>query len=89
MLAAYLAPYRAQSHDELTRLLMAPVARQVAGPSGKRYQVMIQASWTGRPGGELRVVGGVDHRGWQLFNPVTESFDSLPESTRGGAAPPR
>jgi hypothetical protein len=80
-----LALYRAQSREELTKLLLAPVAEDVVGPSGKRYQVIVQASWTGSPGGDLRVVAGVDDRGWQLFNPLTDSFVSQPAAAREGA----
>lgn len=78
ILADRLAGYRAKSHGELTGLLLAPVADEVTGSSGKRYQMILQASWTGTPGGELKVVGGVDDRGWQLFNPLTASFLSQP-----------
>lgn len=83
ILADRLAAYRAQSHGELTGLLLAPVADEVAGPSGKRYQMVVQASWTGTPGGELRVVAGVDDRGWQLFDPITDSFVSRPAGADG------
>ena len=80
-----LAFYRARPHEELTKLLLAPVAEEVVGPSGKRYQLIVQASWTGAPGGDLRVVVGVDDRGWQLFNPLTDSFVSQPVAAREGA----
>ncbi len=78
ILADRMAHYRSLSHDSLTQLLLAPVADEVTGASGKRYQVIVQASWTGSPGGDLRVVAGVDDRGWQLFNPVTDSFVARP-----------
>jgi hypothetical protein len=78
ILADRLAGYRARPHDELTGLLLAPIAEEIKGPSGKRYQMIVQASWTGTPGGELRVIAGVDDRGWQLFNPLTDSFLSRP-----------
>jgi hypothetical protein len=86
VLAAYLANYRKRSHKQLAGLLQAPVADQVAGLSGRRYQVVVQASWTGAPGGELRVVGGVDHGGWQRFNPIIESFLSKPAGVATPAA---
>lgn len=84
ILANRLAAYRAQTHEALKGLLLAPVAEEVTGSSGKRYQLMVQAGWTGAPGGELRVVAGVDDRGWQLFNPLTDSFVSQPASANGG-----
>lgn len=83
ILADRLAHYRTRTHDELTELLLAPVAEEIAGHSGKRYQMIVQASWTGSPGGDLRVVAGVDDKGWQLFAPITDSFVSRPATTRG------
>lgn len=84
ILADRLEHYRTRSHDQLTELLLAPVAEEIAGDSGKRYQMIVQASWTGSPGGELRVVAGVDDKGWQLFNPITDSFVSHPATANGG-----
>jgi hypothetical protein len=82
ILADRLALYRTRSHDELTELLLAPVADEVTGTSGKRYQMIVQASWTGSPGDELRVVAGVDDKGWQLFQPITGSFVSRPAAVK-------
>lgn len=86
ILADRLASYRKLSHDELTQLLLAPVAEEVTGASGKRYQVIVQASWTGSPGGDLRVVAGVDDKGWQLFDPITDSFVAPPAALPLAAA---
>jgi hypothetical protein len=83
ILADRLAGYRARSHDELTGLLLAPVAEEITGSTGKRYQMIVQASWTGTPGGDLRIIAGVDDRGWQLFNPLTDSFVSRPAVEKG------
>jgi hypothetical protein len=83
ILADRLAHYRARSHDQLTELLLAPVAEEIAGQSGKRYQMIVQASWTGTPGGDLRIVAGVDDKGWQLFAPITDSFVSQPPAAKG------
>ena len=82
ILADRLAHYRTRSHDELTELLLAPVAEEIAGQSGKRYQMIVQASWTGSPGGDLSVVAGVDDKGWQLFDPITDSFVSRPTAAK-------
>ncbi len=84
ILADRLAHYRTRRHDEPTGLLLAPVAEEVTGTSGKRYQMIVQASWTGSPGGDLRVVAGVDDKGWQLFNPITDSFVARPAVADGG-----
>lgn len=81
LLHACLQAYRTRSHDELREQLMAPVADQVMGPSGKRYQLLVQAGWMDAPGGALRVVAGIDDRGWQEFTPITESFVVSPNGT--------
>jgi hypothetical protein len=89
VLRAALEPYRARSHAELQELLRAPVATQIPGPSGKRYQVLIQAAWVSEPGGPLRVVGGVADSGWQRFTPLVESFVVIPEPARAPRATPQ
>ncbi|HEX6537011.1 MAG TPA: hypothetical protein VF041_20665 [Gemmatimonadaceae bacterium] len=81
LLHACLQAYRTRSHDELREQLLAPVAEEVVGPSGKRYQLLVQAGWMDSPGGALRVVGGIDDRGWQEFAPITESFIVPPNGT--------
>lgn len=84
LLEAQLQPYRGQTHTQLCSLLRAPVATQLAGPSGARYQLLIQAAWVDRPGGALRIVGGIDDSGWQRFQPLTASF--VVAATPAGAA---
>lgn len=79
VLREYLDRYRDQSHAELQRLFQAPVATEVLASSGKRYQVLVQASWEAKPGGALRVVVGVDDGGWQRFTPLVEEFTVEPE----------
>jgi hypothetical protein len=79
VLREYLDRYRDQTHAELQRLLQAPVATEVTASSGKRYQVVVQAAWVARPGDELRVVVGVDDRGWQRFAPLVDAFTVAPE----------
>jgi hypothetical protein len=79
VLREYLDRYRDQTHAELQQLFLAPVATEVRAASGKRYQVLVQASWVAKPGGELRVVIGVDDRGWQQFAPAVEEFTVEPE----------
>ena len=83
LLEAELQPFRALSHAQLCPLLRAPVATQVVAPSGGRYQVLVQAAWVDRPGGALRVVGGIDDSGWQRFTPLVASF--VMDAPRDGA----
>lgn len=86
LLHAYLEPYQRQSHRELQHLFLAPVADEAVAPSGKRYQVVVQAVWVHAPGGELRVVGGIDDKGWQRFAPLAETFTVRPAHEAAPAA---
>jgi hypothetical protein len=47
---------------------------EIAGPSGTRYQLEIQAMWDRNPGGKLRILGCIDDGGWRAFVPVTDDF---------------
>ena len=78
VLQSHLAPYRRESYTALQRLLGAPETADVHGPSGTSYQIEVQAAWDDRPGGTLRVVGGIDDRGWRGFAPMMESFVVAP-----------
>ena len=81
VLQSHLARYRGESHAALQRLLGAPETADVHGPSGTSYQIAVQAAWDDRPGGNLRVVGGIDDRGWRAFAPMTESFVVAPDGS--------
>jgi hypothetical protein len=74
VLHTFLEPYRARSCGELQGLLLAPIATEIRAPSGKRFQLLVQAAWVDRPGAALRVVAGIDDGGWQRFTPLVESF---------------
>jgi len=86
LLEQQLQPFRAQSHADLQRLLLAPVAREAVGPSGRRYQVLIQAAWVKTPGETLRIIAGIDDSGWQLFRPLTEAFEVARRDARHNGA---
>ncbi len=74
VLRSHLARYRGEPYDALQRLLGAPETADTHGPSGTSYQIGVQAAWDDRPGGNLRVVGGIDDRGWRSFAPLIQSF---------------
>ena len=83
VLRAHLDGYRGQSHQELQRLLGAPVTTEATGPSGTGYQIEVQATWADEPGGTLRVVGGISDSGWQSFTPLIEAFVMVPNGASG------
>lgn len=86
LLEQQVQPFRAQSHGDLQRLLLAPVATEVVGPSGRRYQVLIQAAWVKTPGETLRIVAGIDDSGWQRFRPLTAAFEVARRDARHNGA---
>lgn len=67
------ASYRGRSHAELARLIEEPVAQERAGADGVVYQVEIEAFWRDKPGGELRLVFGVDDGGARAYVPLTQN----------------
>lgn len=44
-----------------------------SGPSGAAYQLELQIVWDHRPGGAIRVLGGIDDGGWSAFSPLSDS----------------
>ena len=69
-----LAKYRPRSYEDLQYLLKTQDAYEVIGPTGISYQIEIQAVWDDRPGGNLRVMGGIDDGGIRAFMPLTRDF---------------
>jgi hypothetical protein len=79
ILARELTLYRVQSHTALQRLLKTQDTYEIQGPSGVTYQIEIQALWDSRRGGDLRVWGAIDDKGWSAFCPLTEGFIMAPD----------
>ncbi len=53
----------------------------VTAPSGKVYQVEIQAVWSRKKDGELMVCGAIDDGGLRAFVPLTMDFIIRPDGT--------
>jgi hypothetical protein len=43
------------------------------GPSGAAYQLELHIAWDHRPGGAIRVLGGIDDGGWSALLPLSDS----------------
>jgi len=70
-----LSRYRAKSYGELVRTLLGKQdTYEIAGPSGIKYQVEIQAIWDGKPNDVLRVMGAIDDGGVRAYAPLSECF---------------
>jgi len=81
IIQAELESYRAKPYSELVKMIDAePVTGEVTGPSGKLYQIEIQAFWDGKPNGDIRVMGCIDDGGWRAVHPLTDDFIKSPSN---------
>ena len=75
LLERELDALRAESYEALVRRIDEdPVVSEHVGTDAATYQLEIQVLWDGRPGGNVRVMGGVDDGRWRALAPVTRSF---------------
>ncbi len=75
ILKSELTKYRERSYHSLQDLLTDLDAYEVRGPSGKFYQLEVQAFWDGEPNGNMRVSAGIDDGGLiSSFSPLTDDF---------------
>ena len=79
VLEGQLLPYRSLGYERLLRLLKEQDVFEVVGTSGTVYQLEIQAVWDGRKGGDLRVMGSIDDKGWRAFAPLISDFIVRPD----------
>lgn len=81
LLTRQLDRYRTRSHRELQSLITEPHVMELAGPSGTRYCIELQANWDHHVGGDLRVIGSIDDGGWRAFKPLSDDFIMRPDGT--------
>ena len=81
VIQAELEAFRAKPYAGLRQMIEdTPITHERVAPSGKRYQVEIQAFWDGEPNGDIRVAGSVDDGGLRAFFPLTEAFIKTPSN---------
>jgi hypothetical protein len=77
-----LALFRNEPYDKLVeRVSAGSLDFERIGPTGKAYQVEIQAFWDDQPGGNVRVVGAIDDGGWRAFIPLHRDFCKAPDGS--------
>ena len=79
LLGEELARYRAFPYSELQSRIGDAICTQVVGAGGSTYQLEINFAWDDRPGGDIRVMGGIDDGGWRAFLPLCDSFIMTPD----------
>ena len=81
LLTEELAKYRARSYADLVAIIGEAERAQVTGPSGKWYQVEVNALWDARVGGDVRVVASIDDGGLRAIVPLSDDFIKATDGT--------
>ena len=81
ILTKKLAAYRARTYAELAALVGDVETCEAVGSSGAAYQIEINVHWDNRPGGDIRVIGGIDDGGWRAFCPLCDAFIMTPDGS--------
>ena len=84
VLAKELDTFRAKTYTQLRELVGSSYAYDVPNPGGHPYQVEIQVSWDFKPGGAIRVLGGIDDGGWSAFVPIADDILVIPQTSPTG-----
>jgi hypothetical protein len=69
-----LIAYRNKPYMELRDLIGHLDVFVIGNPGARPWQIEIEVMWDGKPGGDIRVIGGIDDGGWSAFKPMAESF---------------
>ena len=79
LLESHLQAWRQRPYAELAATIGTQACSELAGPSGAKYQVEVEAFWDARPGGDIRVLGAIDDGGFHAFLPLTSDFILAPD----------
>jgi hypothetical protein len=60
LLDAALTTYRARSYGQLVAQIGSDDHLVLTGPSNIEYQIEVQILWDNKPGGDVRVMAGID-----------------------------
>ncbi len=73
---------RCLSYRELLFYRGNPTAEEVIAPSGKAYQIEVDALWDDRPDSDLRVIAAIDDGHLcSAFMPLVQDFVIRPDGT--------
>jgi hypothetical protein len=82
ILARRVEELRQLPHETLRATwLDEPDCEQVGSPSGREYQVEIEAVWDNKTDGNLRVIVSIDDGGLAALMPMTEGFVKAPDGS--------
>jgi len=72
---------RKLSYGDLRERLNGQETFELRGPSGKTYQVEVQAFWEGSRDQNLRLMVSIDDGGWRAFAPLSSDFIIAPDGS--------
>ena len=81
VLSKQLKSYRLLGYAALAQSIPMLELKDFEGPSGKKYQVEVQAFWDGPEGEDVRVIGSVDEADKAALSPLSEGFIIRPDGT--------
>src|SRR4029453_9142302 len=64
ILRQHLVAWRSRSWSDLRAMIGEAQVLEADGPSGTRYTVEGEASWDGKPEGDIRALASIDDGGW-------------------------
>ena len=79
LLEAHLQAWRKRPYAELAAAIGNQACTELAGASGAKYQVEVEAFWDARRGGNIHVLGSIDDGGIRAFMPLTSDFILAPD----------
>ena len=80
-LAEEVAKLRRMSYGELSKFLGAPEVNVRVGPTGTRFNLVVEAFWDDREGEDLRVMCTIDDGGLSWFIPKCSDFIMSPDGS--------
>ena len=81
LLGEQIGRLRKLSYEDLRERLDQPETFELPGPSGKTYQLEVQAFWDGPRDQNLRVMVSIDDGGWRAFAPLSSDFIIAPNGS--------
>jgi hypothetical protein len=73
ILRQHLVAWRSRSWSDLRAMIGEAQVLEADGPSGTRYTVEVEASWDGKPEGDIRALASIDDGGWVPSRPCART----------------
>ena len=82
VLREHLRTHQTRSYADLATNIGNAGCVEVTGPSGLKYQIEVDVLWDHKPGGNIRVMAGIDDGTFRAaLSPLTDGFIRAPDGT--------